>query len=59
MVKGGSKLLGKGGGGSKKNRDDCACHSTIHGALDATPLALPRGGLEGGVTPSTIRKKLK
>ena len=24
--------------------------------VDATPLALPRGGLEG-VTPSTIRKK--
>ena len=57
MVKGGSKLLGKGG---QTNRDDCACYSTIHGLwpVDATPLALPGGGLEG-VTPSTIRNKLK
>ena len=31
MVKGGSRVLGKGGGA--KNRDDCACYGTIHGTL--------------------------
>ena len=31
MVKGGSRVLGRGGG--QKNRDDCACYGTIHGAL--------------------------
>ena len=50
MVKGGSRLLGKGGGGSKKF--EMTVHvivpSTGLWPVDATPLALPGGGLEGG-----------
>ena len=52
MVKGGSRLSGKGG-----DRDDCACYGTIHGALarGCDAFGVAGGGLEG-VTPSTARK---
>ena len=49
LVKGGSRLSGKGG-----DRDDCACYGTIHGAL-ARGCDAFGGGLEGG-NPSTIRQ---
>ena len=57
MVKGGSRLLGRGGG-VNKIRDDCACYSTIYGALarGCDAFGIAGGGLEG-VTPSTIRNK--
>ena len=54
MVKGGSRLLVRGGG--QKNRDDCACYSTIYGALargcDAFGVA---GGWFGGGPPQLER----
>ena len=52
MVKGASRVLGKGGGQKKR------CYGTIHGALarECDAFGVAGGGLEG-VTPSTIRKK--
>ena len=56
MVKGGSRVLGKGGGQNIELTVHVMVPSTGLCPVDETPLALPRGGLEG-VTPSTIRKK--
>ena len=59
MVKGGSRLLGKGGGG-QTNRDDCACHSTIHGVLargwDAFGVAGGWFGGGGGWPPPQLER---
>ena len=56
MVKGGSSVLGKGGG----QKIEMTVHVMVPGLwpVDATPLALPRGGLEG-VTPPQLEEKNK
>ena len=49
MVKGGSRLLGKGGGVKKIEMTvHVIVPSTGLWPVDATPVALPGGGLEGG-----------
>ena len=57
MVKGGSRLSGKGGGGIEMTVH-VMVPSTGLWPVDATPLALP-GVVWRGVTPSTIRKNKK